>query len=315
MIRLKNSRKFSKERTIPLSKEPDWMQIGELIRIGVAELTSAGVVDCVHDVHLLLGHCLGKSRTQLLASAREEVRQPGILEFSHLLERRKKREPVAYILGEQEFWSLPFVVNSNVLIPRPETEYLLEKVLTQIELEGCPDGQILDLCCGSGVIGAVLALELRRRVTAVDISLEALGVTKYNCVRHGVDNLVRLVRSDLFSGLAFSGDVPLVVSNPPYVSRSAIESELEPEVAGYEPSLALDGGEEGMDLIVRIRHDIPRVLMPGGHLFMEIGFDQGAAVSASLKGSVDGLRDFSKVDIIQDLAGKDRILHAVLKVR
>lgn len=289
------------------------MQIGELIQYGVAELTASGVPECVSDVHLLLGHCLGKSRTQLLAAARDVIPEINVQEFRALLARRKNREPVAYILGEQEFWSLPFVVNSDVLIPRPETEFLLETVLSQFPAGDRPDGPIIDLCCGSGVIAAVLALELGRKVIAVDLSWGALSVTRENCARHGVDKLVCPVRSDLFSGFLLSGDAALVVTNPPYVSQRAIESELEPEVAGHEPLLALDGGREGLDLIVRIRHDLPGILQPGGQLFMEIGFDQGEAVAALFERPVNGLRDFSKVEIIQDLAGKDRILHGVLK--
>lgn len=289
------------------------MQIGELIQWGVAELTRAGVPDCVSDVHLLLGHCLGKSRTQLLAAAREKIPEIQVQQFRALLARRRDREPVAYILGEQEFWSLPFAVNREVLIPRPETEYLLETVLAEFTDEGCPEGHIIDLCCGSGVIAVVLALELNRKILAVDISGGALDVTTKNARKHGVGSLVRPVRSDLFSGVQLSGEASLVVSNPPYVTSQAIENELEPEVAVYEPLLALDGGREGLDVIVRMRRDLPRILKPGGHLFMEIGYDQGDAVLALFKGSIEGSEDFSQVEICKDLAGKDRILHAVRK--
>lgn len=287
------------------------MQTSELVHIGISELTTAGIPDCTSDVHLLLGYCLEKSRTQLLIAAREEVPTPLENQFRQLLLRRKKREPLAYILGEQEFWSRSFIVNPSVLIPRPETEFLLEYVLKTIRTDqALPDGAVLDLCCGSGVIAIILALELRRQVIALDLSQKALEVTHQNCLRHGVENSVHLMRSDLLGAVQLRGKVSFIVSNPPYVSTYAVNHEVEPEVRDHEPRMALDGGERGLDLITRIRNDLPRVLTPGGHIFMEIGYDQGYAVTELFSEYQDGLKKFHSIKILKDYAGRDRVLHA-----
>lgn len=287
------------------------MHTSELVQYGISELTAAGIPDCISDVYLLLGHCLGKSRTQLLVGAREEVPAAVELLFRQLLERRRQREPLAYILGEQEFWSRAFVVCPSVLIPRPETEFLIETVLKTIRNDpSLPNGAMLDLCCGSGVIAIILALELKRKVIALDISAEALAVTRANCLRHGVDSSVCLLQSDLTAGIQPHGKVALVVSNPPYVSTHAVHHEVEPEVGRYEPMLALDGGERGLELIARIRDELPLVLTPGGQLFMEIGYDQGRAVTDMFSTHRQGLRDFTNIKILKDYAGRDRVLHA-----
>ncbi len=287
------------------------MQITELVHYGLSELTEAGIPDCTSDVYLLLGHCLHKSRTQLLIAARENVPQAAQQQYLELIGRRKKREPLAYILGEQEFWSRSFYVNPSVLIPRPETEFLLEYVLKTIRNDhDLPEGNVVDLCCGSGVIAVILALELGRKVIAVDLSANALKVAHTNCLRHGVESSVQMVRSDLLTAIRPQGLVSFVVSNPPYVSNYSVCHEVEPEVRDHEPRMALDGGERGLDLIAQIRDDLPRILAPGGHIFMEIGYDQGRAVTEMFKEHYEGLRDFHSIRILKDYAGLDRVLHA-----
>lgn len=290
------------------------MQTAELVHYGITELKAAGIPDCTSDVHLLLGFCLGKSRTQLLLAARDEVSAEAELAFVTLLRRRIHREPLAYILGEQEFWSRSFLVNSSVLIPRPETEFLLETVFR--ELQSCPalgGGGVLDLCCGSGVIAIILALELKKRVVAIDFSQDALEVTRQNCCRHGVEQLVFPIRADLLSAIGGDRRFALVVSNPPYVSTAAVKHDLEPEVRDHEPWLALDGGEKGLDLISRIRDDLPRILAPGGQVFMEIGYDQGEAVAEMFRLHKAGHSDFYDIRILKDYAGRDRVLHAKMR--
>lgn len=286
------------------------MQIAELIRQGMKELAAAGVEDGASDVHLLLGHCLGKRRTELLLAARQEVGQELACLFQQLLDRRKRREPLAYILGEQEFWSRSFVVSPAVLIPRPETEFLVETVLAAVKARPyLVEGAIIDLCCGSGVIAIILALELNRPVLAIDLSAEALEVARRNCLRHGVSHLVRLVQGDLLSAILGKEMVSLLVSNPPYVSHGAIVNEVAPEVREYEPWLALDGGESGLDAICRIRQELPSVLVARGEVFMEIAHDQGAAVAELFGDDEDG-NSCTTLHILKDYAGRHRVLHA-----
>lgn len=289
------------------------MKIAELVQLGISELSAAGIPDCASDVYLLLGHSLGKSRTQLLLAQKEMVSADEERDFLILLERRKKREPAAYILGEQEFWSRSFLVNQSVLIPRPETEFMLEMVFRDIKHSPLPaNGAIVDLCCGSGVIAIILALELRRAVIGVDLSPDALLVAQKNCVRNDTAADVTLIQSDLLDNVELESGVALVVSNPPYVSTHAVLNEVEPEVGLYEPKMALDGGERGLDIIERIRMQVAQVLIPGGRIFMEIGYDQGKAVAELFQKRVEGLRDFRNVEIHKDYAGRDRVLQAVI---
>ena len=288
------------------------MKIAELITLGTGRLAEAGV-DCPQrDAELLLEFSLGKSRTQLLLSHHEELKAELIQQYYYLLARREKREPVAYITREQEFWSLPFLVTPDVLIPRPETEFVLESVFSCLKNIPLPEGRILDLCCGSGIIAVVLARELQRKIVAVDISERALLITRHNSIRNQTADLVAPVRSDLLTGLVPQPRFALIVSNPPYVSASAMEEGLQPEVAWFEPHLALDGGRNGIEVIQRIRRALPDALVPGGQFFMEIGYDQGAMVAELFHETGDDERSFQHVEILQDYAGKDRILHAVL---
>ena len=288
------------------------MRIRDLLAEAEGALVAAGAVDGRIDLEFLLCHCLGKGRTALYVDADCEVAPTVEAQFRRLLARRLKREPLAYILAEQEFWSLPFTVSPAVLIPRPETEFLLEMVLAAAARQTQPPGITLDLCCGSGAIAVILALELRRPVAAIDVSWAALQVARQNCRRHGVEAMVHLCQADLLTAINPEPLFSLVVTNPPYVSRPAIDHELAPEVSCYEPHLALDGGMIGMDCIRRIRESLPAVLVPGGEVFMEIGHDQGQLTRELFKQRSSGQPYFSLVEIHQDYAGKDRVLHARL---
>ena len=285
------------------------MQIGELLLRGIEELRSAGVDEAAADTALLLGHCLKLSRTQVYLAVGEDAPEESVINFLTLLGRRKCREPVAYILGEREFWSLPFRVTRDVLIPRPETEFVLETALKVVKTEGLAIGPMLDLCCGSGVIAVVLARELGRQVIATDISLKALAVAQENANRHGVKDLVSFLQSDLLSAIGSHARLPLVLANPPYVTTQEMKYMLEPEVSRFEPSIALNGGDTGLRAIAGIRRGLPRVLGSGGWFFMEIGAKQGGQVAALFAdGSPEG--SFDRVRIIPDYAGRDRVLCA-----
>lgn len=290
------------------------MRVVDLVHLGVNQLASAGVEQADLEVELLLGFCLDKSRAGLFLAAAEEVDADCEQQFLTLLARRSRHEPTAYILGEKEFWSLPFLVSPDVLIPRPETEFLLESVFAVTRDGHWPSGPVLDLCCGSGVIGIVIALELGCAVTAVDVSAQALQVARKNATRHQVADRLSLVQADLLSAFAPCPLFSLVVSNPPYVSSQDVRYGLQPEVSFFEPHLALDGGVHGLDVIQRIRTTLPLVLRPGGEFFMEIGADQGQAV-IQLFGGDDGVKNFDQVEVLQDYAGRDRVLHAKMNER
>jgi len=286
------------------------MLICEILQQSTAVLATAGVDTPALDAELLLGHCLGMSRTELTLNANDVVPETLLLQFQTFLNRRTEREPLAYILGVQEFWSLDFVVTPDVLIPRPETEQLLEKVIAFYSDEQVDDGLVVDLCCGSGAIAVVLAKELQRNVIAIDISFEALLVAKTNCEKHGVSHLVSLLQANLLSALPFISNIACVVSNPPYVSRQEMASYMQPEVLNYEPHLALDGGQNGLELIERIQKQLLSRLIPNGHLFMEIGTEQAQALCNLFTRKETPKQSFSDVSVQKDYAGHDRIFHA-----
>ncbi len=286
------------------------MRLSELLQLAAGELELAGIEEFALEARLLLEACLGKSRTEIFLLGQADVAEAEQNTFLGFISRRKKREPVAYILGEQEFWSMPFWVSPAVLIPRPETEFLLDRVLALVDPENLTKGALLDLCCGSGVIATVLAKETRNRIIASDISPLALKVTRSNLHRHGLAEKVALIEADLFSAFRLRRDFSLIVSNPPYVSHFELENNLEPEVAKHEPRLALDGGVGGMDFIMRICREVPKFLCSGGQLFMEIGADQGDAARLLFTEVPKESLPFEKVDILLDYSGRERVLHA-----
>lgn len=286
------------------------MLIRELLQDACVRLEKAGVESPDIDAALLLGHCLGKSRTTLYLNADVVVDPDSEEQFLELLKRREQREPLAYILGVQEFWSLDFLVSPHVLIPRPETELLLERGLALWRENPNSPGALLDLCCGSGVIAIVLAKELGRPVLAVDLSLDAIVVARENARRHGVAHLVSFIQSDLVSALRPDFRFSLVLSNPPYVSEAEIAQGLQVEVDCYEPHLALDGGEKGLEIIKRIRDELSPRLLPGANLLMEIGTEQGDDILALFAAKEPGGELFRELLIEKDYSDHDRIFHA-----
>lgn len=285
------------------------MQISQLLQKGKNELEKCGVAEAEVDAVLLLGHCLGKSRTQLYLGAKDLVEAKVCNKFFTLIHRRARREPVAYILGEKEFWSLPFSIDNSVLIPRPETEYLLECVLRTVKENKLVVNNVLDLCCGSGVIGIVLALELQTKICAVDYSEMALITAMKNYRLHGAEAQVVAIHSDLFTEIGNKA-YDLIVTNPPYVKSNEIATVVEPEVACFEPRIALDGGGDGLDIIRRISMDILGYLQPGGLFLMEIGADQGTEVKTLFSRIEKNGRYFEEVEIFKDYSRRDRVLHA-----
>jgi len=245
---------------------------------------------------LLLGHVLGWSEAQVLARGETEVPEAAEARFRDLLARRLTGEPTAYLLGEREFWRRSFQVDSRVLIPRPETEHLVEEALA----ETLPDRPwILDVGAGSGILAVTLALEISgARVAATDLSAGALAVTAGNARRLGA--AVRLVRTDLTAGLDLAR-FDLVVSNPPYIDPAEAPS-LSPEVRDFEPALALFAPGSGDSVLARLFAECA-ALRPGVRLAVEIGFGQlGAARRHAESAGLEFLR------VRNDYAGIPRVL-------
>lgn len=224
------------------------------------------------EASLLLAHVLGLSEVQLLARDREPVPEPQRRQFDSLLARRLRGEPVAYLTGEREFYGRSFVVDPRVLIPRPETELLVDEVL-RLDLD--PAARILDVGTGSGCLAVTLACERpAARVLACDLSAGALAVARHNAARHAVASRVQLVRSDLTAGIDLSS-VDLVVSNPPYVALDDA-AELPIDVRDFEPASALFAGPDGLTVLARLLDDL-RSLRPGTPVLLEIGAGQADA--------------------------------------
>ena len=272
----------------------------------VQRLADAGVAEPEVEAALLLGHVLSYSRTQFFLALAQEISPQSLVFFNTLLSRRLLREPLAYIIGEQEFWSLPFAVSRQVLIPRPETEELLEKIFATVRQEGLPPGPVLDLGVGSGAITVVLARELPERlVFGVDLSLAALKVARENSVRHQVQSRIFFVNSDWLTAIKQERRFALVVSNPPYIAAAVLDT-LEPEVRDFEPHRALSGGADGLSDIRALAAQVHRVMLSGGLFSMEIGADQQEAVLKIFS----SFPEYDRLQVHPDLAGLPRIFQA-----
>jgi release factor glutamine methyltransferase len=281
------------------------MTIRELYRETVQRLQAGGIEEAEIEAALLLGRLLGLSRSQLVLAGEQPVSAATTRNWEELLTRRLGREPLAYILGEWEFWSLPFEVTPAVLIPRPETELLLETALEALKA-GPGTVRLLDLGAGSGIIPVVLARELpQAAVYSLDCSCAALAVAARNARRNGVAGRVRFIASDWLQGIRRHPSFDAVISNPPYIDCGAL-ADLQPEVRDFEPHLALDGGRNGLDVIAHLGREIAGVLKPGGRLFMEIGFDQGETAADIFKAA----GDYRDIRVRRDYAGHPRILEA-----
>jgi protein-(glutamine-N5) methyltransferase, release factor-specific len=275
-----------------------------LLAEAMARLTRAGITDAALDARLLLEYVTGLSRSQMILRVGQSVDEASLARYRQLIAHRCQRIPLQYLTGSQEFWSLDFAVSPAVLIPRPETEFLLEHALEMCKGSGIV--RALDLCTGSGVIAVVLARELGCAVVAADISEAALRVARENNIRHMTVDLVLPVCCDLFSALEPRCFFDLIVSNPPYVAEEEIDG-LEPEVSRAEPRLALSGGPGGMRCIEQIARQAYRHLCPGGWIFLEIGADQGEKTMRLFRSVTPG---YGRIRVVNDRAGRPRVLQA-----
>lgn len=247
------------------------------------------------DAEVLLLHVVRLTHADLLTHPERELTERELNHFHAAIARRAQHEPVQHILGRQEFYGRDFIVNRLVLIPRPETEHLVEAAL----LIRPQPRRILDIGTGSGILAVTLALELpEATVTATDISMPALAVAKKNAQQLGAETSIRFLTSDLFTALA-GERFDCIVSNPPYVSAGEV---LEPQVREYEPAMALYAGEDGMAIYRRLIPQAKDHLEPGGHLLLEIGHSQGNAVHELLERS-----GFQTIGFRDDLQGIPRV--------
>lgn len=299
------------------------MEYREAYDMGKAVLSKASVPDAETDARLLLEFVCGTDRNTLLAHGDREVTEDQENLYRELLGKRSRRIPLQHLTGVQDFMGLQFAVDGHVLIPRQDTEILVEEALQHLH-----DGmQVLDMCTGSGcILISLLHYSNNCEGVGVDVSEGALRMAELNAVKllgtRAVRNMsgepgekaeaqdmfvgthVRFVQSDLFEKV--EGKFDMIVSNPPYIQSGIIET-LMPEVRDYEPRLALDGSGDGLLFYRRILEECPRYLQKGGMLFLEIGYDQGEAVSRLMEQA-----GFIGVMLVSDYAGLDRVVCGTL---
>lgn len=276
------------------------MTYREVITLGERDLKQAGIADAKIDAWLLMEACFKIDRSFYYMHMNEEVTDDLIREYELSVKKRAEHIPLQYITGETEFMGLNFKVNSSVLIPRQDTEVLVEEALKVVK----PGMDVLDMCTGSGcIIISILHNVSDVKGYAADISKQAVNIAKENAKLHEVPVLFE--RSDLFENI--SGTYDVIVSNPPYIPTDVIP-ELMPEVKEFEPVEALDGKEDGLFFYRKIVAESLHYLKPHGYLLFEIGYDQGKAVS-------DMMRDagYQDVRVIKDLSGNDRVVTGMLQ--
>jgi release factor glutamine methyltransferase len=247
-------------------------------------LQSKGISEPRPGAEVLLAHCLDCNRLDLYLRHDQPLTDDELSCYKRLLKRRLAHEPTQYITGHQEFWSLDFLVSPAVLIPRPETELLVEAVLEQVKRRDPGGGalRILDVGTGSGILAVVLAKELpQARVIALDQSWPALMVARENARRHGAEQQIAWVLGDLVGPLALKAHFDVIVSNPPYVPTADWE-QLPSDIKSFEPRLALDGGPDGLDVIRALVPEMQQLLRPEGLLALEVGQGQAGAVKELL---------------------------------
>lgn len=276
------------------------MLVGDVLAQAITRLRNEGVESPRLDAELLLAYVLDANRAAVLARPDRQLTPKQLTRYRNLAARRADREPLAYIVGQREFFGLDFAVDARVLIPRPETELLVERALGLARRWPAP--QIADVGAGSGAIAVSLAVHLpQAAVYALDESAGALAVVAGNACRHGVAGRVHCLAGDLLAPLP--GPVDLITANLPYVTTDEWRA-LAPEIRDYEPRAALDGGPDGLALIRRLLATAGSHLQPGGAILLEIGAEQGAAATVLAREHFPQAR----VQLQQDYAGLDRLV-------
>ncbi|HHU92091.1 MAG TPA: peptide chain release factor N(5)-glutamine methyltransferase [Halanaerobiaceae bacterium] len=281
------------------------MNVKELLATTTDYFKKYGLKEPRLDAEVLLAHVLKKERIQLYVDFDQPLKADELNEYRQLVYKRARQYPVAYLLGKKEFMSLDFTVNEDVLIPRPETEELVEKLIEYCQSRNLTAPNIADIGTGSGAIAVSLAYYIKEaRVLAIDISPGALKVARENISKYGLEERVKALEGDLLIPLLWMNkdNVDIVVSNPPYIDHEGMV-ELAGEVR-REPEIALNGGIDGLDYYRRLIPQALKVLKDDGLLALEIGYDQAAAVRELFDAN------WTKVEVKKDYSGHDRMVFA-----
>lgn len=289
----------------PVAATPLVWTIREVVAWSSDFLKRRGIDTARLDTELLLAHALGCKRLQLYLDIDKPLQQSERDAFKRLLKRRSEGEPMAYITGERDFWGRTFQVDARVLIPRPDTEILIERVLAD-HADKSTSLSLLDIGTGSGCISLSLIADLpAASAVAVDVSTDALAVAKINAERLQISDRVTFIEADALNlAGAVRGEFDVIVSNPPYIADD--DPELAKGVRDHEPHLALFAGARGLDFYQVFAEQLQKYLRPRGRIYLEIGHDQGAAVSELMRNG-----GWSDVKVYPDLQGHDRVIVGV----
>ncbi len=278
------------------------MNIGSLLNLATKMLNSKKIDTARLDSQLILGKVLNKDKIYLMINSNEEVEEKDEEEFLKLINKRMENMPVRYILGEVDFMGLDFYIEEGVLIPRSDTEVLVEEVLKIIDKD--KELNLCDLCSGSGAIGISLAHYRKNiMVDLIDFYEKPEKISKKNIVRNKLENQVKFIKSDLLKEpIKELKRYDIIVSNPPYIKENVIDTLMD-DVKNYEPRTALSGGDSGLIFYERIVEESKKALKENGILAFEIGYDQGDSVRNIMKNG-----GYIDINVVKDLAGLDRVV-------
>lgn len=283
----------------------DVWTVGRVVKWATDDFKARGLDSPRLDAELLLGKVLGIDRIRIITDASRPLTAGELADYRTLIKRRRGHEPVAYLLGHREFYGRSFQVDRSVLIPRPDTETLVEVALRRSAPRSLY-GRLLDLCTGSGCVAITLARERPSwHIDGVDLSPEAVATARRNALRLGAVWNVRWLVGDLFAPLGQGRPYDVITANPPYIPDREVE-ELDPGIRDHEPRLALSGGDDGLSLTRRIASEAPRHLAPGGVLAVEIMAGTSEAVVALLE-----QEKFQRIEVARDYSGHDRVVSGV----
>ena len=275
------------------------MKYLEVAKFGNDYLINKNIRNYKLDVEILASETINKSREHFLLNEKKKFTKKEFNKFNKLLKKRNNRQPLAQIINKKEFWKKNLYIDDNVLIPRPESEHLVEEIINLIK--DAANYSILDIGCGSGcLIISILLEKIKCRGTALDVSKKAIKVSKINAKMQHIENRIKFIHSDIDKLIV--GKYDLIVTNPPYIRKHKIKY-LDDEVRIFEPKLALDGGIDGLSKIKNIILKSSKLIKRGGKLIIEIGFDQKLKVQEILK------KNFFYINkVVKDYSGKDRCI-------